>query len=305
MFSLDKTSFNIFFLEKTQKKVAMTYSNRQSSFQSSIDGLNIFFQSWTKPNPEKVIVIQHGFGEHSDRYGNFLKAIENEPYSVYALDSRGHGRSDGKRGHVDQFQRYIDDLADLIRIAKHEESVSKVILLGHSLGGVIALQYATEGFNQDNLLGLIISSPALQVKMDLEKEIKKFAAEILSSIMPAVTLDANLDLKFLSHDESVIEAYKKDPLVHGKISFQMGKNLFHLAAVMNQKAHLIQVPILMIHGEADGIADVEGSKNFFKNLTTSKKELKIYSGLYHELMNELPPDREKVLKDILDFIKGL
>lgn len=283
----------------------MTYSNRQSSFQSSIDGTNIFFQSWTKPNPEKVIVLQHGFGEHSDRYGNLLDKIKDEPYSVYALDARGHGRSDGKRGHVDQFQRYIDDLADLIRIAKQEQSVSKVLLIGHSLGGVISLQYSMEGFNQDNLLGLIISSPALQIRMDFEKQVKKVAAEFLSAFMPATTMDANLDLKFLTHDESVIEAYKKDPLVHGKISFQMGRNLFHLAAVMNNKAHLIQVPILMIHGDQDGIADVEGSRNFYRNLNTSKKDIKIYPGLFHELMNELPEYREQVMQDVFDFIKSL
>lgn len=283
----------------------MSFQNKQSNFRSSIDAVNIFFQSWTKPNAQKVLVIQHGFGEHSDRYTNLLKALENEPVNVYALDSRGHGRSEGKRGHVDQFQRYIDDLADLIRIVKKEQNVEKVILLGHSLGGVIALQYATEGFNQDNLLGLIISSAGLKVKMDFEKEIKKLAAEILSSFLPAFTVDANLDLKYLSHDQKVIDDYKKDPLVHGKISFQMGKNLFHLNAVMKNKAHLIQVPILMIHGEQDGIADVEGTKEFFNNLVCSRKELKIYPGLYHELMNELPPDREKVLNDILEFIRTL
>jgi acylglycerol lipase len=283
----------------------MSFSNRQSNFQSSIDGTNIFFQSWTKPNPEKVIVIQHGFGEHSDRYGNLLEALKDQPYSIYALDSRGHGRSDGKRGHVDQFQRYIDDLADLIRIAKQEQSAPKVILLGHSLGGVISLQYAMEGFNQDNLQGLIISSPALQVKMDLEKQVKKMAAEFLSAFMPATTLDANLDVKFLTHDETVIEAYKNDPLVHGKISFQMGRNLFHLAAVMNNKAHLIQIPILMIHGDQDGIADVEGSRDFFRNLNTSKKDIKIYPGLFHELLNELPEYRAQVLTDLAQFIADL
>lgn len=283
----------------------MSYKNKQASFQSSVDGLNIFFQSWTKPDAEKVLVIQHGFGEHSNRYNNLLNALENEPINVYALDSRGHGRSEGKRGHVDQFQRYIDDLADLIRIVKQEQNIQKVILLGHSLGGVIALQYATEGFNQDNLLGLIISSPGLKVKMDFEKEIKKIAAELLATFMPSVTLDANLDLRYLSHDQNVIEAYKKDPLVHGKISFQMGKNLFHLNAVMKNKAHLIQVPILMIHGDSDGIADVEGTKEFFNNLVCKRKELKIYKGLYHELMNELPADREKVLNDIVEFIRSL
>ncbi|MCB1179508.1 MAG: lysophospholipase [Leptospiraceae bacterium] len=281
----------------------MSFANKQSSFQSSIDGTNIFFQSWTKPDSKKVLVIQHGFGEHSDRYGNILSKLEKEDYNIYALDSRGHGRSDGIRGHVDQFQRYIDDLADLIRIAKKEKSVEKVTLLGHSLGGVISLQYATEGFNQDNLEKLIISSPALKVRMDFEKQVKKLAAEVLSSFLPAVTLDANLDVGFLSHDPEVIKAYQNDPLVHGKVSFQMGKNLFHLAEAMYDKAHLIQVPILIIHGEEDGIADVEGAREFFKRLTAKEKDLKVYNGLFHELMNETQSEREVVLKDVIDFLK--
>jgi acylglycerol lipase len=283
----------------------MSYSNKQSNFKSSLDNKNIFYQSWTKPNAKQVLVLQHGFGEHSDRYKNILETLKEESISVYALDARGHGRSEGKRGHVDQFQNYIDDLSDLIRIAKTEENKEKVVLLGHSLGGVISLQYATEGFNQENLSGLMISSPGLKVKMDFEKEVKKFAVELLSSFMPSVTLDANLDLNFLTHDLSVIEEYKRDPLVHGKVSFQMGKNLFHLSSSLNSKAHLIKVPIFMIHGDADGIVDVQGSKDFYANLTTPQKELKIYPGLYHELMNELPKDRDPILKDIKNYILSL
>ena len=283
----------------------MSYINKQSNFKSSLDNKNIFYQSWTKPNPTHVLILQHGFGEHSDRYKNILDTLKDESISVYALDSRGHGRSEGKRGHVDQFQNYIDDLSDLIRIAKEEEKKQKVVLLGHSLGGVIALQYATEGFNQENLSGIIASSPGLKIKMDFEKEIKKFAAQILSSIMPSTTLDANIDLQFLSHDQSVIEAYKKDPLVHGKVSFQMGLNLFNLGSALFQKAHLISVPIFMIHGDADGITDYEGTKEFFSNLTTPNKEIKIYPGLFHEMMNELPKDKEIVLRDVKNFILSL
>ena len=283
----------------------MSYTNKQSNFKSSIDNKNLFYQSWTKPNSKQVLVFQHGFGEHSDRYGNLLNTLNDESISIYALDARGHGRSEGKRGHVDQFQNYIDDLSDLIRIAKDEQKVEKVVLLGHSLGGVIVLQYATEGFNQDNLSGIIASSPGLKIKMDLEKEIKKCAAQILSSIMPSTTLDANLDLQFLSHDQSVIEAYKKDPLVHGKVSFQMGLNLFNLGSALFQKAHLISVPIFMIHGDAEGITDYEGTKEFFSNLTTPNKEIKIYPGLFHEMMNELPKDKEIVLRDVKNFILSL
>lgn len=280
----------------------MSFTNKQSNFQSSTDKTNIFYQSWTKPKAKKVLVIQHGFGEHSDRYKHILEKLKNDEFNIYALDARGHGRSDGKRGHVDQFQYYVNDLMELIHIAKEKEKVEKVTLLGHSLGGVISLQYATEGFNQDHLQALILSSVAIKVKMDFEKEVKKFVGEILASFLPDTTIDANLNVKFLSHDESEVKAYQEDKLVHGKISFQMGKNLFNLAKALYEKVGILRIPVMLIHGEEDGIADVNGSRDVFRLLSTEKKVIKTYPNLYHELMNELPNDREMVFKDLMEFI---
>jgi acylglycerol lipase len=283
----------------------MAFTNKQSTFQSGTDKSNIFYQSWTKPKAKRVLILQHGFGEHSDRYGNIIEKLKDDDFNIYALDSRGHGRSDGKRGHVDQFQYYINDLTELIYIAREEQRVNKVSLLGHSLGGVIALQYAVEGFNQDNLECLVLSSPGLKVKMDLEKEVKKFIGEIVAAFLPDTTIDANLDLNYLSHDKSVIDAYKNDKLTHGKISFQMGSNLFNLSKALYDKANHVHVPVLIIHGEEDGIIDVNGSRDLFRHLTVEKKIIKTYSGLYHELMNELPKDREIVLNDIVEFLHSI
>ncbi len=285
----------------------MAYKNTQDFFHSSIDGTKLFYQSWQKckPGTGRVIVFQHGFGEHSDRYENLLGKFKNSDVNFYALDSRGHGRSDGKRGHVDQFQLYIDDLSDLVKMVKEKEGVHKIFLLGHSLGGVIVLQYAVQGINQDNLHALLVCSPALKVKMNLDKQIKKRAAAILAKFFPAVTLDANLDLKFISHDQTIIDAYKADPLVHGKVSFQMATNLFHLSRSIRDKASIIRVPVFLIHGSDDGIIDVEGSKELFQHLVYKNKQFKIYQGLYHELMNETPEEREKVLTDLKNFVDSI
>lgn len=281
------------------------FTNNQSSFKSTRDNTHIFYQSWTKPNANRVLVIQHGFGEHSGRYKFLIDKLENSDINIYALDSRGHGNSEGKRGHVDQFQYYIDDLADLIRIAKEKEKKEKVFLLGHSLGGVISLQYTLEVNDQENLHALILSSPGLKVKMDLEKEIKKFASQYLAAILPDVTIDANLDVNYLSHDKQVIEDYKKDKLVHGKISFQMGNNLFYLSKAIYNKVKTIRIPMLIMHGDADGIADVRGSRELYKYLMFDNKTLKIYPGLYHETMNEAKPDRDKVLEDVKNYIDSI
>ncbi|MEM7183482.1 MAG: lysophospholipase [Spirochaetota bacterium] len=279
-----------------------TFTHKENSFRATRDGTHIYYQSWTKPDAKKLLVIQHGFGEHSGRYGNIVQRFSGESVSIYALDARGHGNSEGKRGHVEQFQYYIDDLADLIHIAREKEKKEKIILLGHSLGGVIALQYTLELNNQDYMHALIVSSPGLKVKMDLEKEVKKVASQYLAIFFPDFTVDANLDLKFLTRDTSVIKAYQNDKLTHGKISFQMANNLFYLSRAIYHKVHNIKIPVYLFHGEADGIADIRGSRELFAKMTGDNKTFKSYPGLYHELMNELPKDRERVLDGIVEFL---
>lgn len=283
----------------------MTYTNKQSSFNSSVDNTKIFYQSWKKPNANRLLVIQHGFGEHSDRYKNILEKLKDSDFSIYALDARGHGRSEGIRGHVDQFQYYVEDLSDLVHIALEEEKQEKFFLLGHSLGGVIALQFTLEVHNQDKMHGLIVSSPALKVKFDLEKLFKRELAKIFAQFIPKFVVDANIDVTLLSHDKAVVEDYKKDPLNHGKVSFQMANHLFHLSYAIYEKAKLLQIPVLMIHGDADGIAEVRGSIELDSHMISDKKTLKIYPGLYHELMNELPENREIVLTDIKKFLDSV
>ena len=279
------------------------YTNTTGQLTSSHDGFKLFRQTWLPPGPPKrVLVIQHGLGEHSGRYGNVLQAFERSETAVFALDARGHGRSEGKRGHVDQFQLYIDDLADLVGVARAETGFSKVFLLGHSLGGVIALQYALQGTNQENLVGLAISSAGLVPCMDMTKRIKKFVGTLLASVAPATTVEAGLDLNFLSHDKEVIKAYKADPLVHGKVSFQMATNLFSLGEVIYGKAALLRIPTYVFHGTEDGIVDPAGSQRLFDGLTMRDKTLKLFQGLYHETMNEASPHKEEVLADLKSWI---
>jgi len=280
----------------------MSYQHTTGSIASSHDGFELFMQKWIPSQVRRVFVVQHGFGEHSGRYGNLLDALDGTGAAVYAIDSRGHGKTGGKRGHVDQFQNYVDDLADLIQLARKENMNDEVYLLGHSLGGVIALQYATQGTNQGNLSALILSSPGLVIHMDFGKQIKKGLAATLSRIMPAVTLDANLDLKFLSHDQAVIDAYKADPLVHGKISFQMGSNLFHVGSALFKKSEQLTVPLYLFHGESDQIVSSEGSKRLYDCAGSKDKTLKIYPNLFHETMNETLADKTKVLGDLKAWI---
>ncbi|KPA31272.1 putative lysophospholipase [Leptospira interrogans] len=177
--------------------------------------------------------------------------------------------------------------------------------MGHSLGGAITLRYSQEGINQDNILGLILGSPALRVRMDFRKKLKKFAAGILSKISPSSVVDAELDLQYLSHDPEVIESYKQDPLVHGKVSLKMGTELLEIGPQLIKKANVLRCPVLILHGQEDGLVDVNGSTELYKNLIYRNKRIKIYPGFYHELMNEFPEHREIVLNDIQTFLETI
>lgn len=279
------------------------YSHSHHDFSSPRDGSRIHYQCWVPTGETKrVLVIQHGFGEHGGRYGHLLDALAGQGYRVYSIDSRGHGQSEGKRGHTDQFQYYIEDLAELIQIARRENNQQKIYLLGHSLGGVISLQYALQFTNQDNLVALVVSSPALEVVMDAAKHVKKFVGEFLAPLAPSVTVNAGLDTKYLSHDPETVRAYNEDPLVHGKISLQMGKNLFEVGEAVYKNAPKLKVPLYIFHGTGDNITSVAGSKKLFDCAGSPDKKMNLYDGLYHETMNESPESRAKVLTDLKEWL---
>lgn len=277
---------------------------KSATLKNPIDGFEFYIQTWKKgkAKPKKVIIVQHGFGEHSGRYQNLLAALEEENATVYALDARGHGKTPGKRGHISDFGLYASDLAVLIKNAREENKGIPMVLLGHSMGGLIATQAALRPEIAAELSGLIVSSGAFKPALDTTQAIKKAIGTVLAKIAPAVTVPAGLDVKLISRDENVVQAYINDPLVHGKISMKMGVDLFATGEALLEQASRITLPILVIHGDADGIALSQGSKEFFQALSSKDKTLKIYPGFYHETMNEPFADRKQVLSDIVKWI---
>ena len=253
---------------------------------------------------KRVLVFQHGMGEHAGRYRHLLDALADTGTAFYALDARGHGRTEGRRGYISHFGQFADDLGDLVQLARSEHELQKVFLLGHSLGGAIALDYALRAGNQENLRGLILSSPAIEVPASTKNRLLKATAGILSKLTPGAVLDTMLPQAALSHDADTIAAYRTDPLVHGKASILMGHALFHVSKHFYAEANQLTIPVYLFHGTADTITSPEGTKKFFEKLTTADKTLNLYEGLYHETMNELPADREKVLKDLVEWIVG-
>ncbi|MEO0330327.1 MAG: lysophospholipase, partial [Bacteroidota bacterium] len=244
----------------------------------------------------------HGLGEHSGRYQNLIQAFSGTSTAFYALDARGHGRTDGKRGHVNHFQLFISDLHDLIKRVRQENDDQKVFLLGHSMGGAIVLKYAIMDDYQENLRGLIASSPAIKPTMDWAKKIQKPVAALLSQVAPSLTQGNGLDTDNISHHPPVVMAYRNDPLVHGKTSARLGDALFNVHRDILARASSLHIPVYLMHGTADRLTDPEGTKQFYDSLTTTDKTLNLYEGLYHETMNERPEDRVRVLDDLKSWV---
>ena len=275
-----------------------------ATLKNPVDGFEFYTQTWKegKTKPKKVIVVQHGFGEHSGRYQNLIAALEGEKASVYALDARGHGKTPGKRGHISDFNLYASDLAVLVAKARAENKGVPIILLGHSMGALIATLAALKSEVATELSGLILSSGAFKPALDTVQAIKKAVGTVLAKVAPAVTVPAGLDVNLISRDANVVQAYSNDPLVHGKISMKMGVDLFATGEALLEQASRLTLPVLVFHGDADGIAQALGSKEFFQALSSKDKTLKIYPGFYHETMNEPFADRKQVLNDVVKWI---
>jgi len=242
------------------------------------------------------MVIGHGLGEHSGRYTHLINRFVKMGISVWAPDHRGHGRSDGRRGHVDFIDQYIHDFKKMIRIAKKNKPPGmKFFLLGHSMGGLIVLNLV-EKF-PDIADGVIASSPGLNPGMKVPV-VKGTVAKILSRIRPSLSFDNELDSTFLSHDSAIVRAYDNDPLVHRTITARWFTEFLLAMEKTKQSAARIKIPVLMQVAGDDRLVDAETSRQFFNSLTIEDKTLFFYETLYHEIYNETDKDREKVLNDL-------
>jgi len=262
-------------------------------------GIEIFFQQWEVANPKAILIIIHGLGEHSGRYGNLIDALQNKGIAIYGLDHRGFGRSGGKRGHVDSFMDYIYDMKIFVNMLKDKHPNKPVIMLGHSMGGVLALKYALT--HAEDLDALILSSPGLVPAIKVPAW-KKNLAIFLSSKIPSLTMPSGLDATTISRDKEVVKQYLADPLVHDKVTPRFYVEMMNTIDECINRCGEVTLPLLLIHGTADALVLDEASKIVYEKAKSKDKTLKLFEGLYHETMNELEPDRKKVLKFLADWI---
>ncbi|MGQ0700688.1 MAG: lysophospholipase [Panacagrimonas sp.] len=274
--------------------------HREATFQGKKKH-TIFHQSWLPPKKsiKAVVVIAHGLGEHGGRYAHVAEALVGIGCAVYAIDHRGHGKStDGGTAFVDSFSNVVEDMDQLVELAKREQPKKPLFLLGHSMGGALSLSYTLK--HGDKLTALILSGPA--VALDGAPPMMKPLSKFLSMLAPKLGM-FGIDPSLVSRDKDAVAAYANDPLnAHGKVPARTLGEIVKFVEWLPAVLSVIKLPVLILHGSADKLAGVAGSEMVLKKLGSKDKTLKIYDGLEHEIFNELPADRAIVLKDLTDWV---
>jgi acylglycerol lipase len=264
----------------------------------AFDGETVFHQAWVPVGDARaVVLLVHGLGEHSGRYDHVARALVDAGYAVHALDHRGHGRSSGKRAFVKDYDELLRDLHQLRRLVEQQHPGLPLVVLGHSMGGNIAMGYALG--DQDGIAALVLSGPALQVGDEFSPaRLKVFTA--LAKIAPGLR-PQGLSADAISRDPTVVQAYRDDPLVFtGKISAGLGAALIGAMQSFPDRYEQLRLPVLVLHGTDDQLADVAGSRVLEARATNADLTAHYYEGLYHEVFNE--PEQDRVLADLTSWL---
>ncbi|SON59452.1 Monoacylglycerol lipase [Mycobacterium simulans] len=263
-----------------------------------VGGVDIVYDVWTPDTPPRaVVVLAHGLGEHARRYDHVVQRFCDAGLVTYALDHRGHGRSGGKRVVARDITEFTADFDTLVGIGTREHPGCKCIVVGHSMGGGIVFAYGVE--RPDNYDLMVLSAPAVAAQ-DLVHPVVALAAKVLGVVVPGLPVQ-ELDVDAISRDPEVVEAYNSDPMVyHGRVPAGLGRALLQVGETMPRRAPALTAPLLVVHGTADRLIPIDGSRRLIECVGSTDVELKEYPGLYHEVFNE--PERNQVLDDVVTWI---
>ncbi len=272
-----------------------TISYRENYFEAK-DGIRLYRRSWGTGDKGVVLLI-HGFGEHVGRYNFVVKALNNRGYRVEGLDCRGHGRSDGPRGHIDDFNQYLEDLDTFLHQVQSEYPVDiPLFLLGHSQGGHIALRYAIE-YPHAPLSGVITSSPFLGLALKVNP-VQLVAARLMSRVWPTFSQATPLDEGELTHDAEVVEQTRRDPMYIRVASARWYRKTIKAQENTMRRAASFRFPFLMQQAGEDRVVDKHTALQFFERISSPDRRRIEYPGYFHEIYNETPDRRSPVFEDL-------
>jgi acylglycerol lipase len=261
--------------------------------------VRMFEQSW-RPANEQVrasLIIVHGFKDHGTRYNELANRLAQRGFAVHAFDLRGFGSSGGRRVYVESFDEYIEDLTSYVDITRARESGKPVFLLGHGLGGTIALEYVLQKSPQ--LAGLIVSGTPLRSTLSGFKRAMTRAA---GTVLPLLAI-LSVDVEKVSQDREVVRACKEDPLIaQGNGPARTARELLSAMSHIGEQERELRTPLLILHGAADAISSPDGSRDLFERASSKDKTLHVYEGMFHDLWRE--PAREQVMGDLFAWLES-
>lgn len=263
------------------------------------DGLQLFAHAWLPQHrPQKVLFIAHGIGEHAGRYDHLARAFNEDGVAVFALDHRGHGRSDGLRAYFDDFGQPVRDLHQFWEETALEYGGNPMYLYGHSMGSIIALMFALQ--YPHFLSGLILTGTATTVE-EAQPAVLIQVALLVGSILPKLRSVQKIDITTLSTDLNAQRAYKADPLNDGKaIRLGMARGIILHGRAILQRAEELRLPLLIMHGSEDKLTPPSGSQAVYDRAGSADKTLRFWPGMRHELINE--QDRQAVIQAMRDWL---
>jgi len=268
------------------------------------DEVELAWQAWTPPRqPRGLINIVHGLAEHGGRYRETAERLASRGWAVYAADLRGHGESsDGrKRGrvHVDDFGDYFLDVEAISGLALADQGDLPLFLLGHSMGGLIAVSYALE--KPGKLAGAIISSPVLGTHPDFQPpRALQLLVGVLSRMAPRLLVKSELDANAISRDPKVVRAYTTDPLVSNTVSTRWYSVMMQAMERAHERAGTLSLPMLLMQSGSDRLVDPAATARWAAAAPSGLVEFVQWDSLYHEMLNE--PEKEQVLARVLTWL---
>ncbi len=262
------------------------------------DGLQLYGQGWEPEGETRAaICLVHGHGEHIGRYDHLAAALTAEGFAVLGFDLRGHGRSQGPRGHTPSYEHLMDDITDMLAKTAARFPSAPLFLYGHSMGGNLVLNYGLR--RRPSLAGVVATGPWLRLAFE-PPAIQVMLARWMDKIFPSFVQASGLETAALSRDEQVVQAYEADPLVHDRVSARLFAVMYQAGLWALEHAEEWQLPLLLMHGGADRLTSADASQEFARR-GGQAITFKRWEGWYHEVHNE--PERDVYQSYLLGWLQ--